>query len=137
MIELPTKIYIDKSPIHGWGVFAKELIKEGEMFEETPFVVLFERGQEQDACKKDFLFDYRFSFPPSIEWRQQVMPFGCGGIYNHSDKPNANWTADESRQTFKFSALRDIQPGEEIFTFYGPAYYWNTRPHIDVKKPNH
>lgn len=130
---MPTKIYIDRSTVHGWGVFAKEKIMEGEVFEETPFVVLFDRGEEKDPCKKSWLEDYRFSFPPNLDWRHQVMPFGCGGIYNHSDDPNARWIADESMQTFKFMALRDISAGEEIFTYYGPAYYWNQRPHVDVK----
>lgn len=131
---MPTKIYVGKSPVHGWGVFAKEPIVEGEIFEETPFVVLFERGEDRNNPEKSkLLADYRFSYPPTVEWRQQVMPFGCGGIYNHSDKPNARWIADEQRQTFKFLALKDIKPHEEIFTFYGPAFYWNKRPHIDVK----
>lgn len=133
MIQMPTKIYVDRSGVHGWGVFAKERIAEGEVFEETPFVVLFERGEEKEPEKGKLLADYRFSFPPTLEWKQQVMPFGCGGIYNHSDDPNARWIADEEKSTFRFLALRDIQPNEEIFTYYGPAYYWNKRPHVEVK----
>lgn len=133
MIQMPTKIYIDKSSVHGWGVFAKERISEGEMFEETPYVVLFDRGQEKMPCNKEVLVDYRFSFPANIEWRHQVMPFGCGGIYNHSENANARWVSDDERKTFKFIALKDINQGEEIFTYYGPAMYWNERPYIEVK----
>jgi SET domain-containing protein len=133
MIPMPTKIYVDRSGVHGWGVFAKEEIQEGELLEETPFVILFDRGEESNPDKKGMLSDYRFSFPASPEWKHQVMPFGCGGIYNHSGNPNARWEVDEERKTFKFYSIKGISPGEEIFTFYGPAYYWDERPHIQVK----
>ena len=39
-INPPTKIYVDKSPIHGWGVFASQDIEEGEVFEEVPVLTL-------------------------------------------------------------------------------------------------
>ena len=46
MIHNP-KVYADKSPIHGWGVFAKEDIIEGEVFEECPILTLpIEKGEE-------------------------------------------------------------------------------------------
>lgn len=133
MIQMPTKIYVDRSKVHGWGVFAKEHIKEGELLEETPFVILFNRGEENEPSKKEMLPDYRFSFPVSPEWRHQVMPFGCGAIYNHSNQPNARWEIDEGTETFRFISIRDISPGEEIFTYYGPSNYWEDRPHIKVK----
>ena len=34
------KIFIDKSLVHGWGVFAKEFIKKDEIFEECPILTL-------------------------------------------------------------------------------------------------
>lgn len=130
---MPTKICVDKSPIHGWGVFALEKISKGELIEQTPYVKLFERGTENKPCEKEVLVDYRFSFPANLEWKFQVMPFGCGGIYNHSDTPNAGWETCEESNTFKFYATRDIEAGEEIFTYYGPAYYWNRRSISEVK----
>lgn len=133
MIQMPTKIYVDRSKVHGWGVFAKERISEGELLEETPFVILFNRGEENESSNKEMLSDYRFSFPPSVDWKHQVLPFGCGAVYNHSDNPNARWDVDEERETFRFYSIRDIMPGEEIFTYYGPSAYWEDRSHIDVK----
>ena len=94
MIELPKKIYVDKSPIHGWGVFAKEIILKDELIEETPYVSIFKRGEEKLECNKNLLFDYRFAFPANINWEEQVIPFGCGCIYNHSDDANAYWETD-------------------------------------------
>ena len=133
MIELPTKIYINKSPIHGWGVFAKEIILKDELVEETPYVSIFKRGEEKLECNKNLLFDYRFAFPANINWEEQVIPFGCGCIYNHSDDANAYWETDVERNTLKYKAKRIIKPGEEICTYYGPVSYWNKRNHIDLK----
>jgi len=133
MILPPKKIFYDKSPIHGWGVFASELILKDELIEETPYVTLFKRGEETKECNKNILFDYRFSFPATLEWKEQVIPVGFGCIYNHSDEPNAYWVTDVESNTFKFKAIRDILPNEEIFTYYGPAYYWNNRSHVEVR----
>ena len=134
MILPPQKIIIAQSNIHGWGVFAKEIIREEEIIEETPFIHLFKKGEEDLKINKNMLIDYRFSFPASINWQQQVIPMGYGCVYNHSDNPNARWETFEETNIFKFIALRDIAIGEEICTYYGPAYYWNNgREHIDVK----
>lgn len=133
MIKLPTKIYIDRSPIHGWGIFASEKILKDELIEETPYFTLFEREQEKLDCNKNLLSDYRFSFPANINWQEQVIPFGCGCIYNHSEEANAYWETDEINKTFKYYAKRDILPGEEICTYYGPMSYWKKREHIEIK----
>lgn len=133
IIQLPKKIVIAKSKIHGWGVFAKEKISKDELIEETPFFNLFNRGEENLDCNKNLLSDYRFSFPANIDWKQQVIPFGCGCIYNHSNDANAYWITDEKNQTLKYFAKREISVGEEICTYYGPISYWTERKHIDVK----
>ena len=53
------KIYIDQSPVHGWGVFAKELIKEGEIIEECPVITIpINKGETSSL-----LIDYRFNWP--------------------------------------------------------------------------
>lgn len=133
MIKLPTKIYIDKSPVHGWGVFASEVIKKDELIEEVPFMILFNKGEESHGSNHSMLYDYRFSFPGnSLEWKYQVIPFGCGCIYNHSDNNNAYWITDEETNTLKFYSNRNIEPNEEIFTYYGPLFYWNSRDHVKV-----
>jgi SET domain-containing protein len=130
MIQLPTKIYVDKSPVHGWGVFTKEKINEGELIEECTILTLpIEKGEDSSL-----FIDYRFNFPSGLEWEEQVLVMGCGGIYNHSNTPNAYWYSNNEKRTFCFVASRDIEVGEEIFTFYGDESYWNDgRTHTDVK----
>jgi len=94
------KIFIDRSPIHGWGVFAKENIKEGEVFEECPVLPLpIQKGESSSL-----LIDYRFNWPQGTEWEEQVISWGYGSLYNHSDPANAYWVSDLDRRTFKFIA---------------------------------
>jgi SET domain-containing protein len=123
------KIFIDKSPVHGWGVFAKELIKKDEIFEECPVLTLpINKGEVTSL-----LIDYRFNWPQGVEWEEQVFPLGYGGLYNHSENANAYWVSNTNDKTFRFIANRDIQPNEEIFVWYGDVNYWNDgRNHTNV-----
>jgi len=130
MINVPTKIYIDRSPIHGLGVFAKEHISSGEIIEECPvFTLPIEKEKNSDL-----LIDYRFNWPQREDAEELVIPWGYGCIYNHSDNSNAYWISDIEEKTFLFIAKRDILPGEEIFTYYGDSNYWNDgRTHTIIK----
>lgn len=123
------KIYIDKSPVHGWGVFAKEDIFEGEVFEECPILPLpIEKGEVTPL-----LIDYRFNWPQGTEWKEQVIALGYGSFYNHSETANAFWISNIEDRTFKFISNREIKKGEEIFVWYGDVNYWNDgRTHTNV-----
>ncbi len=118
----PNKIYIGRSPIHGWGVFANELIKEGELIEETPLLDLGIKNGE----KTHIMNDYRFNWPQGSggNWEKQVLAWGYGCLYNHSENYNAIWRSNLERETFEFISIRDIQKDEEIFTYYGGVNYW-------------
>jgi SET domain-containing protein len=128
MIHNP-KIYADKSPIHGWGVFAKEDIMEGEVFEECPILTLpIGKGEITPL-----LIDYRFNYPQGNEWEEQVLALGYGSLYNHSENANAYWVSDLENRTFKFISNREIKKDEEIFVWYGDVSYWNDgRTHTNV-----
>ena len=123
------KIYADKSPIHGWGVFAKEDIMEGEVFEECPILTLpIEKGEVTSL-----LIDYRFNWPQGNDWQEQVLALGYGSLYNHSNDPNAFWVSDIENRIFKFVSNREIKKGEEIFVWYGDVNYWSDgRTHTNV-----
>ena len=124
-----SKIYIDQSPVHGWGVFAKQDIKSGEFIEECPVLTL-------PILKGDvtpLLIDYRFNWPQGDEWEEQVVALGFGSLYNHSNNSNAAWISSDARKCFIFYATRDIKEGEEIFVWYGDENYWNDgRNHVDI-----
>lgn len=126
----PTKIYISKSDIHGYGVFAKETIFEGEIIEECPIHDLhIPHGQTSSV-----LIDYRFNWPQGDTWEKQVVAWGYGSLYNHSNNPNAYWRSNLEKETFQFCCLRKINPDEEILVYYGGDSYWaDGRTHTDVK----
>ena len=130
MIQPPKKVYVKKSPVHGWGVFASEKIFKDELIEECTILELpIEKGESSPL-----FLDYRFNFPCGPDWNEQVLAMGFGGIYNHSDNSNAYWTSVNEKRTFKFIATRDIEVGEEVFTYYGDVNYWSDgRTHTDVK----
>jgi hypothetical protein len=129
-ILVPKKIYVDKSPIHGWGVFALEKIFVGELIEECPILSLPMKFGEVSGL----MLDYRFNWPSgTLEWEEQVISLGFGSLYNHSETPNAQWKSNNKKRTFEFTCVRDIEPNEEIFVWYGDVGYWNDgRDHVNL-----
>jgi SET domain-containing protein len=120
-LKIATKIEIKTSPGKGMGVFAVEPIKEGEVIEECHLIKLPTKKWETSSL----LVDYRFCYPMGENWEDYVLPLGYGCIYNHNDNNNAMWRNHPIYRAFQFYALRDIEPGEEICTNYGPGYYWS------------
>jgi SET domain-containing protein len=125
----PTKIYLNKSSIHGLGVFAKYTIYEGELIEECPVLTL----PIQKGDVSSLMIDYRFNWPAGTEWEEQVIGLGFASMYNHSNNPNATWISDIDKKTFKFIASKTINPNEEIFVWYGDDSYWTDRKYITLK----
>lgn len=119
-IDTPTKIYVDKSPVHGWGVFAKIDIEENEIIEECPVLTLpISKGEVTSL-----LIDYRFNWPQGNDFEEQVVGLGYASLYNHNNNANAFWISDTNKKTFKFISNRKILAGEEIFIWYGDVSYW-------------
>lgn len=129
-INVPTKIILKSSDIHGLGIFATKRIKKGELIEECPILPLpIEPGE-----RSSLLMNHRFAWPKGIGWREHVIAMGYASYYNHSNDPNADWDSDVENGTFKFTALKDIKVGEEIFVWYGDENYWDDgRADIEIK----
>jgi SET domain-containing protein len=125
----PTKIYIAKSPIHGLGVFANKDIPKDEIIEITPLIDI-EVTPDNDS---KILYHYRFSYVVNGKITKLVIPLGYGGVYNHSNIPNASWRLNENLDMFEFYSIKDIKEHEEICTSYGNEEYWNSRPYIKIK----
>ncbi len=130
VITPPKKICIKNSPVHGLGIFATEKIIGGELIEECPILSLPMKFGETSSL----FIDYRFNWPSgSSQWEEQVVALGFASLYNHSESPNAYWFSNYEKRTFSFVSSRDIEPGEEIFVWYGDVSYWNDgRNHISV-----
>lgn len=129
MIKIPTKIEIKESPGKGLGVFAIENIEEGEIIEECLFLTLpIQKGEVSSL-----FIDYRFNYPQSGDWIEQVLVTGYGNYYNHSNLANAFWKDHPNLRAFQFISNRKINKGEEICVYYGDEGYWGDgRSHVNI-----
>lgn len=107
-------IYFGPSALHGQGVFAAAPIAAGSVIEVCP-VLLFSKS-ELPHVRRTMLDDYYFDWGDEGEW--YALALGYGSLYNHAYQPNAEYGMDFEANTLEFYALRDIEPGEEIFINY-------------------
>jgi SET domain-containing protein len=96
----------------GRGVFARRPIREGEVIERVPVLVL-PAGEVEGPDGWADLASYCFVWGRGT----LALALGYGSLYNHSYRPNARYQ-DEGRQVKVFFALRDIDAGEEITVNY-------------------
>ena len=100
-------VYIDKSSIHGRGVFANELIETDDW-------------QWVYGDLRIILPGDRFE-PYGVEWDHRTfIPYAPWCCVNHSTTPNCEINETESsRPILIITALRTILPDEEILIDYG------------------
>src|SRR4051812_19227321 len=110
--------YVNRSTIHGWGVFAGKDIRKGGIIEECPFLLT---AAEEKNPKE--IQSYLFSADTDAN---TVIILGYGSIYNHSSKHTAEYFSDDEKNVIVFTAKRRIKKGEEIFINYG-RQYWKAR----------
>ena len=105
-------IEVKRIPRKGRGVFARRRITAGAVFEQVPVIVI-PAEEVLESTENAVLANYVF------DWGKDTvaLALGFGSMYNHSYVPNARYD-DEGRQTKVFTALRDIEPGEEITVNY-------------------
>jgi len=118
------EIYVKKSKMHGYGVFAKKKLRKGEKIEEC-YIIISKGG---DKVLEDFYFDAK---------GKCAVFTGFGSIYNHSDDPNADYTININKRIATIKASRTIQKGEEIFVSYGDKWFSSRglkSKNIDTKK---
>lgn len=95
------KVYVETSAIHGFGLFARELIKAGEIIG-----AIEPRRVTVDG--------------PHVLWISDKVGHQVEGplkFINHSAKPNACYYDD-----LTVVALTDIAPGAEITHDYGDGW---------------
>jgi SET domain-containing protein len=104
------KVEVKRIRGKGRGVFARRSIGKGEVFETCPVLILPVGALGTDSKG---LGNYVF------EWGKDrvALAMGYGSLYNHSYRPNARYD-DVGTQSKAFSALRNIEPGEEITVNY-------------------
>ncbi len=104
----------------GQGLFAKQCIQEEDTIGYYTGEVITEKA----------FHDPDRPFSAYVLWvsRQHII-IGEGPLsnytryINHSDEPNAFLVVSSRWKSARFEALREIEPGEEIFFNYGEDYW--------------
>ena len=110
-------VYIQKTAKRGRGVFARKKISSGELIERSPVIVI--PGRQWSSMDESVLSNYVFDWGEKEE--HAAVALGYVSIYNHSYTPNAELTECLDEDVIEVSALRDINPDEEIFVNYNGA----------------
>jgi SET domain-containing protein len=107
----------------GRGVVAIKRIAAGTTIETAPVVPY------RTECGRDEMPDR--SLPPELvdlphDWDEDCgcLVFGAMQFANHSTHPNARFTRNFEALTMTFTALREIEAGEEITVDYGVPVWW-------------
>jgi hypothetical protein len=111
-----TQVYVGPSKIKnaGRGVFAAHNIKKGELIETCPLIIV--PKSDMSNLAESILVTYFFYFGKNKE--RLAVALGFGSVYNHSYEPNATYKIKERNQTINFTALGNIQKGDEITVNY-------------------
>jgi SET domain-containing protein len=116
IIEIPKNLeirYISKEI--GYGVFTTKPILKNERIEVCYCLEMYGINEEHPT------FNYLYSHPAT---KNQLLAFGYGSIYNHSNNSNISWApAREDMKFIVFFAIRDIEAGEELTHNYGTSYW--------------
>jgi SET domain-containing protein len=127
------KISVRRSSLHGWGVFADEVILPNEMVEVAPGVLL--QQSFLNACHYVATAE---GMPPEeimldqygIGWTdgRAFFPLGWVGLYNHSDNPSAEFVY-VSDELVGIRSLKEISPDQEITVNYGD-HWWRQKGYL-------
>ena len=72
-------------------------------------------------------YTYTWPDPSDPKIRTQAVVLGLGSMFNHSVRhQNVGWTRDLDRQVLVYTALRDIEAGEELCINYGKVWFQDT-----------
>lgn len=112
---MTVKNYLDRSTIHGTGIFAGEDIKKGDLVwqfvEGLDRTIPREEFDKLPDIAKNFLRIY--AYIPLSNPKVWLLEFDNGRFMNHSDAPNTDMTSETHCY-----AIRDIKKGEEFTCNY-------------------
>lgn len=114
IISPSSHIYANQSSIEGLGVFARHPIKDGEIIEEAPLILIPE--EQLSDLTKTRLLEYYFAW--GHKFSEAAIGLGFASLYNHSFEPNAKYIKDVENSVLRFVAIKDIKQDEEIVVNY-------------------
>lgn len=115
------RVIVKKSPLGGYGVFARKSFDKGDIIEECLCIV--RHNDDWGTALEDYLFSRK---------NMSAMALGFGAIFNHGKDPNARHELTAGLKRMRIFAVKPIAVGEEITISYGDDY-WMSRPRLSLK----
>ncbi len=109
-----TRLRIGAAGSKGNGVFAAKRYAPDEVIEQAPVLVLPE--SEQAPLDQTTLYHYYFAW--GATGQSIGIAFGFVSFANHSYHPNARYVKRTEARMMELTALREIEPDEEITINY-------------------
>ena len=106
------KIRVAKSKVAGYGVFAKKKFVPGELIDVS--ICLVKPNEEWSTATEDYIFS---------RGKYSAFALGNGGVFNHSNTPNARHELTARLKELHVFAVKPIDVDDEIFISYGPNYF--------------
>lgn len=100
----------------GRGVFADRAYRKNETVEVSPVLLLEVSFEDLPGYLQNIVYDWGYltgSGQPA-----HAIALGVGSLLNHSDTPNLAFSAAPSLRAIRFTATRDVAPGEELCVNY-------------------
>src|SRR5689334_18895955 len=114
--------YMDVTEVYGRGFYASREIEKNEVITVCELLVLSPEDtvKVNDTDLKYYTFVYND--------KQDCLVLGDGEIFNHDDNPNVGYKLDydDGRLKMYFYALKNIDPGEQLFIDYSADTKVNT-----------
>ena len=111
-------VEVKNSTVAGRGVFALKNFDIGDIIEVAPSLI--------DDCVNFSGKVNDYITYVTQDKNKCALHMGYFNYYNHQDDNNANYYLDETSESIKIIAIKQIKKGEEIFVNYGNDY-WTTR----------
>ena len=113
----------------GRGVFTSEPIAAGTLIELAPVIVM--SAEDRINLDKTLLHDYIFEWGKKLD--QCAMALGFVSVYNHSYSANCQYGMYFKQHAINIIAVRDIEPGEELFINYNGTWNDEKKVWFDAK----
>ncbi|HXH30314.1 MAG TPA: SET domain-containing protein-lysine N-methyltransferase [Bacteriovoracaceae bacterium] len=102
------KTFITTDARKGRGVYARAPILKGELIERCHLLLI--KLTEVPDSLEGYVFEFNV--------KNVALALGNGSLFNHNDRPNADFTIDVKNKILVVKATKIIYPDEEITINY-------------------
>jgi len=126
-IDFPDSIYIGKSPIGGYGIFAKKTIQKETLIDTSVFVFSGYRTGDSLSVSK-MMKQWLWPFPCKcdkckVKGNEFVFGSGTLSLYNHSlENFNVGLYWKPTNRIVEIRSKEKIKGGQELLINYGKNY---------------